>query len=734
MLVIVNSLYEIRNEELKIDATERVLWVNPEITEMVTLNVSNVKAWPVHRRVSWLEDKMKEGRCRKLENDPYLPKAIPKEGIEEESLKRRLFLRDEAWDCIKTLVCLEPYIYDEKFRYEQIVELKNKTGRKDKYIYKHLRNYWTFGKNIDALYPSFGACGGVGKPKNPKSGKKMGRKRKTAYVNPLWTGINVDQMIRDIFDAAIAEYYNKRDKHSVRFAWCKMLTEYFNTGYEMKRGVPTPNLKKDHEVPSLDQFRYYLRKKEDKLKIIIAREGEGRYLLKFRPKLSNSTQRALGPGHFFEIDATVADVYLVSSDRIRIIGRPIVYFVIDVYSRLIAGFYVGLEGPSWIGAMMAIDCTVANKVELCAEYGIEINEEQWPAHYLPEFFQADRGEMEGIMSNTLPGIGTHIINTPPYRADLKGIVEQRFRTLNMKIGPYSPGRVKEEYKQRGGKDYVLDAKLTLRAFTKMIIEMILSYNNNQYIKEYPGEKGMLPDQVLPVPIHLWNWGMKNKGGFMVEKPRDFVRFSMLPSARVTVDEFGIHFNKMCFASEELNVKGWFLAGKSHKQNIKYDPRSLNYVFVMDANNQFIPCELLPSFKRFENKSLEEIKMIQFDEDVQGMLYRSEENQAFADLDAQLSKIVDEEVALTEAALRNSGVTDAMRKNEKREARKDEKNDIRQQQAFFPQEVTKKIEAVLNEYEVLDNDPLNLVEEAGSHSSIYEFFNQITEEDDDDETY
>ncbi|MDY0952051.1 hypothetical protein SOM37_24745 [Bacillus thuringiensis] len=39
--------------------------------------------------------------------------------------------------------------------------------------------------------------------------------------------------------------------------------------------------------------------------------------------------------------------------------------------------YVGLEVPSWAGAMMVLTNVVANKKEYCAEYDIEINEEYW---------------------------------------------------------------------------------------------------------------------------------------------------------------------------------------------------------------------------------------------------------------------------------------------------------------------------------------------------------------------
>ena len=75
-----------------------------------------------------------------------------------------------------------------------------------------------------------------------------------------------------------------------------------------------------------------------------------------RAVLGDSTHMAFGPGSVYQIDATIGDLYLVSKlDRSRIIGRPTIYFVIDVFSRLVTGFNVSLENPSWVGAMLALD-------------------------------------------------------------------------------------------------------------------------------------------------------------------------------------------------------------------------------------------------------------------------------------------------------------------------------------------------------------------------------------------
>jgi len=50
-----------------------------------------------------------------------------------------------------------------------------------------------------------------------------------------------------------------------------------------------------------------------------------------------------------------------------------------------------------------------------------------------------------------------IENTSPYRGDLKEMIERQFRTINGKIKRKSPGAIQKEYRERGERDFRLDA-------------------------------------------------------------------------------------------------------------------------------------------------------------------------------------------------------------------------------------------------------------------------------------
>jgi hypothetical protein len=135
----------------------------------------------------------------------------------------------------------------------------------------------------------------------------------------------------------------------LRDAYQLTLEAFFHEGYTLIAGTPVPVLPIAEDLPSFGQFRYWYDKHRDAQRADKARRGERAYNLTGRALLGDSTQMASGPGSLYQIDATVGDIYLVSSfDRTRIIGRPVIYVCIDVFSRLVTGIAVTLEGPSWL--------------------------------------------------------------------------------------------------------------------------------------------------------------------------------------------------------------------------------------------------------------------------------------------------------------------------------------------------------------------------------------------------
>lgn len=234
--------------------------------------------------------------------------------------------------------------------------------------------------------------------------------------------------------------------------------------------------------------------------------------------------------------------------------------------------------------------------------------------------------------------------------------------------------------KRGGPDYVLDAKLTLKDFTKMMIEMILYRNNYHYMEYYPLDKAEALDKVRPVARDLWKWGVAHIH-FLKEIHSDIVRLNVLPEANVTASREGIYFEGMYFACDELSRQGWFVKGKSTKTIIAYDRRCMNHVYVKTNNGKgFIKCNLLDKSSRFKNLSLEEVKAIRYEENLQKSIYMSTDLQEEVTLSAKLEAIKKEAMERSNKHKDNT-LTKSNRKSNIKENKAVEREKLRKAQAY-----------------------------------------------------
>jgi len=156
------------------------------------------------------------------------------------------------------------------------------------------------------------------------------------------------------------------------------------------------------QVPSRSQFLYWHSKNKDILEEVQQRNGARNYPLQSRASIDKTETFLSGPCASSQIDATIADIFLVSqSDRTRIVGRPTMYFLKDSFTRIVTGLHITLDPPSWNSAVMCIVNAAEDKVDFCAKYGIQIKEEDWPCKHLPNAIVGDRGEMESIAADML---------------------------------------------------------------------------------------------------------------------------------------------------------------------------------------------------------------------------------------------------------------------------------------------------------------------------------------------
>jgi hypothetical protein len=628
-MIKVNILIKWISEDERID---RIVWFSRKENTIFLIDTRGNKM-PIEYKLSYIEDMLQKENIIIEETDKFI--SILRE---EEIPTLYKGYRDKAWESIMSLVQEEPHIYISKERRRLILKASEVKDVSESTISRYLKRYWSRGKNKNALVPEFKNSGGRGKEKKSSEGTKRGRPRNNKQL--LGQGINVDDSIKRIFKLSINKYYNTSTKNPLTTTYQLMIKEYF-------RNVESPkDIISNQELPTFEQFKYWFYKNRNYKKEISSRYGSKRYEQRHRAVLGTTNNEVVGPGSMYQIDATIADVYVVSEfNRSWIIGRPVVYMVLDAFSRMIVGFYIGLEGPSYIGAAMALASVVEDKVDLCKEYGIEITHEQWPVNNLPDDIIADRGEMEGKnIESLIQALGIGIKVTPPFRADWKGCVEQNFRVLNTYTKPFLVGKVDGTFKERGDKDYRLDAKLTLKEFTAIMIKTILYHNNSHVLNEYDKTKYQIEDDVKAIPIELWNWGIENMSGRLKSLPKEIVLLNLMPTCSVTVTSKGIRFKGIYYASKQALEEKWFEKARNNgtwKIKISYDLRKMDYIYIKKDNGRdYEKCFLLDHQNKYKNKNFDDVQYLISREKLDTNLMKEQELQSKVNLMDDIEKIVD----------------------------------------------------------------------------------------------
>lgn len=683
MKLFVNMLLEWQSDT-ETPQIERLLWIDSSYTDVATIELLNPKALPVWKKCKELEEALVTQQARVLEIDPYAFLLKPEDTIPEKHRERR----DLAWETIAPLVKdNDGRIFFSHGRGSLLNAWVEKTGCTKMTLYKYLRRYWQGGQTRNALLPLFDKCGAPGKERQSRE-KKRGRPNKISKITQMPAGVNVDDNIREKFNRGIRQFYENAQGRTLQDAYQKTLEKYFHKGYTLSSdGVLIPCLPPAQELPTFGQFRYWYEKERDAAQALTSREGKRCYNLRHREVLGDSTQTAFGPGSIYQIDATIGDIYLVSSlDRTRTIGRPVIYVLIDVFSRMITGLSVSLEGPSWLGAMQALENAAIDKVAFCQEYGVEITEEDWPCHHLPEVILADRGELEGYNAdNLIKALNVTVSNTPPYRADWKAIVERNFRLSNDKVIHWTPGAVYKP-RERGDNDYRLDAVLDLHQFRKLMILAVLDHNKDHRMDWYRMDEFMIQEHVQPYPLDLWNWGIRNRAGHLRVKSCDILRLNLLPSEQASVTYRGIRFQGLLYSCDLALREQWFVRARergSWKLNVAYDPRSLTNIYLrLNGGQRLECCQLIDAEQTFRDRDLYETLDYFETCKQQKELSRSRKQQSRATLNAQMEQIISEASEQTSTALEHTtGKSKRSRIRGIRQNRKEEREVEREAQAW-----------------------------------------------------
>jgi hypothetical protein len=284
--------------------------------------------------------------------------------------------------------------------------------------------------------------------------------------------------------------------------------------------------------------------------------------------------------------------------------------------------------------------------------------------------------------NLVPGFGLTLINTPPFRADFKSLVEGQFKLSNERGIRRLPGAV-HRARDRGDPDYRLDATMDIYQFRRLMIELILFNNLRRRLdRSQIPDAFPLPDDLDVRPIDLWEWGIANRIGMGRTMPRAQVRMNLLPSynAATGVEGLSILNGLLSYDSPTLRGLGYFARGAQVRHfDLRLDDRDVTAGYLrLDGGRRIEEVRLTKKYEQYAGWCLDELQLDQEAWDVAEQANRGASHQDRAELNARVDAIVTD---ATTASAAGGETSRPKRVRDIRGNRRDERNHLRKQEAF-----------------------------------------------------
>jgi hypothetical protein len=544
------------------------------------LRMDDAKALPQQWSVKEMKDGLADGtyvdlksRARKINLTPRGNSAKSDASLKVQRKRTRI---------IEPLV-KNPLIYLREHRGQLVAARAKEMNVSENTILTCLRLYWAGGKTFDALRGGYHRSGIEREPDDNKVVAVRGRRpANDDYTKFRWKPdikLKVIKLVKQLL---------KKETNTDDFIYRQVLLKFFSTPDTSGKVVPLPL----GQRPSRRQV-WYLRKKNTTLEDALRRiHGDDGFENNVKPMVGSARLYAGNIAQYFEIDSTKVDVEICAdSDEATVIGKATLYLIVDARTRLIVGFHLTLDPPSWMGAMEAMLSLVEDKRELCERWDFEYREEDWPAHGAwPQFFRADCGsEFKGYDSDAIPeGLEGALINVPPRKAPRKGAVELSFKLINVSLKDYIAGYTPpKEFGKRQTVDRKKEATRTLKSVGREILEAI-RLRNHLVIRRLDRklDRKLTGPDFLATPANLWKLDFEHFGD-PGGPDADFARFKLMPQEKMTLTRHGVsHHDLRWVPSPELRQQ-WLLpaaAGGQRDVYVTFDRRRVDVIYVHDAKH------------------------------------------------------------------------------------------------------------------------------------------------------
>lgn len=445
--------------------------------------------------------------------------------------EKRLHKTKEKYDAIA------PLLFKPNRTSESVEALAEKVGVHRTTIYKWIRLYES-SKALTSLAPS--KRSDVGKSRLP---------------------VEIEEIISQTIKT---EYLTKQKKSPAKiYQQIK--------GLCIKRGLIPPSASTvNRRIRAIPEF-----------KRIAKREGRRAA----EEKLSQIRGRFPGaeePLAIVQIDHTELNIILVDDVDREHIGRLWITLAMDVYSRMVTGYYLSLDPPGYHSVGQCLAQSILPKEDWLTRH--DLNNE-WPCYGTPQSIHADNAtEFRGDnLIDTCKQYNMNLIWRPVARPEYGAHVERLLGTFKEEILTL-PGTTFSNIKERGSYNSEKKATFTFKEFERWLATFINDYYHVKYHSD-----------ICMSPLEKYKQGIlgdsKRPGIGIPPRILDVDKFKLdfLPRETRTVQRYGIKLDNITYWHDVL--KPW-VASKdpdNPKLNrsfiIRRDPRDISKIWFFDPELQ-----------------------------------------------------------------------------------------------------------------------------------------------------
>jgi|GEM_PF-680534 len=470
---------------------------------------------------------------------PRKIRALPDLTEEQQQLIR------ERWEAIRPLARSEPVPTGKDFRHRS-QELKRRGVIISARTLRRYFQAWSrAGQDRMALLPGFSQRGGRGKH------------RRTSILTQF-------PVLRRIVEQAIQDVYFTTARRPVSAVTRRVIDdlERFNARVAVGEAIPIPL----HGTLDRAIHRYISRM--DPWELDRARWGKRIADRKHQPVRSQRLARRI----LERVEIDHSPLKVVVGTEAGPIGQPWLTVLIDYYSRMVLGFCLGFEPPSYAVLMEALRTAILPKTDLVKRF--PRIQGTWPCFGIPERIVCDRGSdlISKDFEQAAFQLGIELDFNPPRTPHFKGTVESFFDNLNDQLLSALPGRTFRSWERRA--DHNADAGLMLP------YEALLEILHLHLVDVYAAAKHPTADKTRR---EMWLESAAEYPPSLPGSPDDLIVLLARRTERVVTSR-GIELSGMFYTSDELMALRGELGANNldiDRLQVRYNPWDLGEAWVLN---------------------------------------------------------------------------------------------------------------------------------------------------------